>query len=246
MVPALILAAGLGRRISSRTNGGPKALLDLHGRSLLARSIDALHRAGFSDVVVVTGHAAELIRPVLAAPPLGMVLTERWNADFATTNNIVSMLTAADDLAGGFCLLNSDITFDPTILVDVAALDTGNWMVIDGDEPLGAEEMKVTLDADGVITRVSKQLDPASAAGEYIGILRFDAAGSAIVQAAARELIAEGASHLYYEDAVDRAAAELSIRPLWTRRRAWTEVDDEADYLRALEVAVSLDGAALP
>jgi choline kinase len=246
LVPAVILAAGLGRRISPRTNGGPKALLDLHGQSLLARSIDALHRAGFRDVVIVTGHAAELIRPVLAAPPPGMALAERWNAEFATTNNIVSMLAAGDALDGGFCLLNSDITFDPSIVADVAALDTGNWMVIDGDEPLGDEEMKVALDADGVITRVSKKLDPAASAGEYIGILRFDVAGSAIVQASARDLVGGGASHLYYEDAIDRAAADLSIRPLWTRRRAWTEVDDEADYQRALEVAASLDGTRSP
>ncbi len=39
--------------------------------------------AGFREVIVVTGHAAERIRPFLAAPPDGMTLVERWNPDYA-------------------------------------------------------------------------------------------------------------------------------------------------------------------
>ena len=238
MVPAVILAAGLGKRISDRTNGGPKALLELDGRTLLARSIEALHRAGFSSVIVVTGHASEMIRSSLANPPAGMVIDERWNPDYATANNIVSVLTVADLVRDGFCLLNCDITFDPSILVDVAALESGNWLVVDGDEPLGHEEMKVILDEKGVLTRISKLLDPSISAGEYIGICRFDAAGADTLMASARRrLVNAGSTNLYYEDAMDAAAADLALRACWTERRAWTEIDDEDDYQRALRVA---------
>ena len=243
MVPAVILAAGLGKRLASLTNGGPKALLEVNGRTLLERAIAALQRAGFGEVIVVTGHAAERIRPVLAAPPDGMTLIECWNPDYATANNIVSILAAADAVGGGFTLLNCDITFDSSILLDVAGLETGNWLVVDGDEPLGHEEMKVTLDEDGHLTRISKLLEPSHAVGEYIGICRFDAAGAATVMASARQLVAAGSTDLYYEDAMDAAAADLAMRASWTRGRLWTEIDDDADYRRALQVAADLDAA---
>jgi choline kinase len=244
-VPAVILAAGLGRRIASRTNGGPKALLELNGRTLLDRAIDAIRHAGFGEVIVVTGHAAEQVRSSLAASAPGLVVTERWNAEFDTANNIVSLL-AAGDLEDGFCLLNCDITFDPTILDELAGLDSGNWMVVDGDEPLGAEEMKVLLDDRGLVSRVSKTLDPAISVGEFIGMSRFDAQGAALLRASARRLVAAGASHLYYEDAIDAAAADLAVRAMWTRLRLWTEIDDDADYERALQVAAQLDAVAAP
>lgn len=237
----MILAAGLGSRIAALTNGGPKAMLEVHGRTLLERSIDSLERAGFREVFVVTGHAAERIRPVLEAAPDGMTLVERWNPEYATANNIVSLLTAAGDIGDGFCLLNCDITFDPSILVDVAGLGEGNWMVIDGDEPLGEEEMKVTVDRDGIIDRVNKGLDPTVSVGEYIGIMRMDAVGASGLLASARRLVDAGEDQLYYEDAVDRAAADLSVHPFWTRRRQWTEIDDEVDFQRALQVAADLD-----
>jgi len=241
MVPAVILAAGFGRRIASRTNGGPKALLDLNGRTLLERTIDALRLAGFKEIIVVTGHAAELVRPFLAKPVPGLVISERWNAEFDTANNIVSLLAAGDLLGDGFCLLNCDIIFEPSILDDVARLGSGNWIVLDGDEPLGAEEMKVVLDDRGVLTRISKTLDPSISAGEFIGISRFDAAGAAILLASAQGLVDGGARDLYYEDAIDSAAAGLAVRMLGTRLRPWTEIDDEADYERSLGVAAQLD-----
>ena len=244
MVPAVILAAGLGRRIAALTNGGPKALLELHGRTLLDRSLDALRLARFSEVIVVTGHAAERIRPTLAIPLPGMTVTERWNSEFASANNIVSMLSVGDLVGDGFCMLNCDITFDPSILVDLAALDTGNWMVVDGDELLEAEEMKVRLDDRRAVTRVSKSIEPSTAVGEFIGISRFDAAGAATLMESARRLVSDGASHLYYEDAIDAAATDLAVSVLWTRNRPWTEIDDDADYQRALGVAARLDYAA--
>lgn len=243
MVPAVILAAGLGKRIAARTDGGPKALLELHGRTLLDRALDALASAGFREVIVVTGHAADAIRTTVSASSRAMRVSERWNPEYATANNIVSVLVARDAVREGFCLLNSDITFDASILSDIAALETGSWLVVDGDEALGHEEMKVAVDDAGVLTRISKLLDPGVAIGEYIGICRFDAHGAATLMASADRLVGSGGTNLYYEDAIDAAAAELAMRVSWTSGRAWTEVDDEADFQRALRVVAELDGA---
>jgi choline kinase len=241
LVPAVILAAGLGRRIAALANGRPKSLLELHGRSLLDRQLHALAAAGFDDVIVVTGHAAPAMRDAIAATRAAVRVRECWNADHATANNIVSVLRVRELVEGGFCLLNSDITFDPTILLDVAALEGGNGLVVDGDEPLGDEEMKVILDTRGVLERISKGLDPAASAGEYIGICRFDAAGAARLMSAAAALVDAGQTGLYYEDAIDRAAGALDMRPIWTRGRAWTEIDDEVDFARAVRVAAAID-----
>ncbi len=241
---AVILAAGLGRRLGEYTAALPKALINLHGKTLLERSLTALAAAGFQRACIVTGHCAVSIDEIIGARNFGLEAVTRFNPDYATANNIVSFLTVADVVEQGCVLLNSDIVFDPSILVDVAAAQTGTWLVVDSDEPLGHEEMKVTVDGEGRLTRVNKQLDPARSVGEYIGITRFDAAGGRICLDSARRLVDSGQVDLYYEHAIDAAAGDLGARLIPTRRRLWTEIDDEPDYQRGLREAAQLDAKA--
>jgi CTP:molybdopterin cytidylyltransferase MocA len=61
-VPGLLLAAGAGRRL-----GGPKALVQLGGVSLVERGVALLREAGCEPVVVVLGADADHIRPLVTA-----------------------------------------------------------------------------------------------------------------------------------------------------------------------------------
>ncbi len=237
---AVILAAGVGRRLAPLTDDRPKALVEVEGITFLERALHAVATAGFDRVVIVAGHRAEMIESAVGD---GWPFDVRsvLNPRYATANNIVSFLAVEEDLRDGFCLLNSDIVFDASILRDVASADEGCWLAVDGDEPLGAEEMKVGVDGEGLVRRISKGLPVATSAGEYIGIARFDAAGAAAVIRHAHQLVADGQTDLYYEDAFDRAAAELSIGTISVQGRAWTEVDDLDDFKRAVQVARGLD-----
>lgn len=240
---AVILAAGIGRRLAPLTDDRPKALVMVAGRTFLDRCLGAVAQAGFREVLIVTGHRAELIDAAVAEGDWPFRVHSVVNERYSVANNIVSFLTVADQLRGGFCLLNSDIVFDATILRDVARAPAGSWLAVDHDEPLGAEEMKVQMDGDGVIRRISKALPPEKSAGEYIGIARFDTSGAVAVIQAAETLVRSGHDHLYYEDAFDRAAPDLSIRAIPVAGRPWTEVDDLVDHDRALRVARVLDDA---
>lgn len=69
VVGAVLLAAGSGSRIGHR----PKCLLELGGVPLIRRQLIALSGAGVDEVVVVLGHHAELIEPVVQTFPVTMV-----------------------------------------------------------------------------------------------------------------------------------------------------------------------------
>lgn len=61
-VRALLLAAGESRRM-----GTPKPLLAWRGRPLVVYGVEQLRAAGIDEVIVVVGHAAELVTPLAEA-----------------------------------------------------------------------------------------------------------------------------------------------------------------------------------
>lgn len=71
----LLLAAGAGRRM-----GGPKALLDVGGRSLLAHQAAVFRAAGLEDLLVVVGAEARAATEEAQSLGLPTLVNEAWEA----------------------------------------------------------------------------------------------------------------------------------------------------------------------
>ena len=58
---AMVLAAGLGTRLRPLTNSRPKALVELHGRTLLEITLSRLKDYGVREVIVNVHHFADMV-----------------------------------------------------------------------------------------------------------------------------------------------------------------------------------------
>ena len=67
---ALIFAAGLGTRLRPLTNDRPKALVEVHGKPLLAHVIEKLRKAGYTEVVINVHHFGEQIIDYVETHPV--------------------------------------------------------------------------------------------------------------------------------------------------------------------------------
>ena len=83
---AIILAAGVGSRISSLHSGLPKSYLQLAGETLLQRNVRLLRAAGAEEIIVVTGYERDRIMRDHAAPDIRFA----FNPFFRTTNVLAS------------------------------------------------------------------------------------------------------------------------------------------------------------
>src|SRR5262249_53082650 len=67
LMKAMILAAGLGTRLRPLTNDLPKALVEIHSRTLLEIAIERLKSFGVNEIIVNVHHHAEKIVSFLQA-----------------------------------------------------------------------------------------------------------------------------------------------------------------------------------
>jgi choline kinase len=236
-VIGLVLAAGAGRRLRPYTDRLPKALVPINGgTTILDVVLGNLALVGLTEVAVVVGYAAEAVRERRGELERrhGVTLELIPNDRAREWNNAYSLWLAREHLAGGALLVNGDtvhpVSVEKTLLGQRGA---DVLLAVDDLKVLGEEEMKVTFDAAGQLRRIHKSLDPATAAGEYIGAALIEPAAAAGL-AEALELTWRRDPGRYYEDGFQEYAQRGgTVRAATIGAVEWVEVDNHADLVRA-------------
>jgi choline kinase len=242
----MVLAAGAGRRLRPDTDSLPKALLPVAGpTTILDISLRNLAAVGLTDVVVVVGYASQAIADRSAAleKAHGVALELVHNDRAEEWNNAYSLWLAREYFGRGVLLVNGDTVHPVSVeRALLAARERGGQpdliLAIDTVKTLADEEMKVVLNERGLLKRITKQMDPAQADGEYIGATLIEAA-AAIALAEALEATWRRDPGLYYEDGYQELAdrgGDVAVAPIGDVE--WVEVDDHRDLRRAREIAV--------
>jgi choline kinase len=240
-VIGLVLAAGAGRRLRPYTDRLPKALVPVDGdRTVLDVILANFASVGLRDVGVIVGYAAEAVveRRAELERRHGVHLELVYNDRAEDWNNAYSLWCARDLLAEGVLLSNGDTVHPVSVEESLLGSEGAPLRIaVDDRKLLAHEEMKIQLAEDGGLSRINKQLDPATVAGEYIGVSLIEPKAAAPL-AAALEATWRRDPGLYYEDGyqeyVERGE-RIDICPIG--EVSWVEVDDTADLVRAREIA---------
>jgi choline kinase len=208
--------------------------------TILGIALRNLAAVGLTDVAVVVGYRADAVRDRQAEMErdYGVRLRLVDNHRAEEWNNAYSLWLARDLFAQGALLVNGDtvhpVSVEKTLL---SARGPGVLLAVDAVKTLGDEEMKVVVDPDGLVRRITKLMDPTDAFGEYIGATLIEpwAAG---VLADALEATWRRDPNLYYEDGFQELANRGGeVRIATIGEVDWVEVDNHADLARAREIA---------
>lgn len=164
MTRAIVLAAGLGSRLSEGGDITPKPLRRVAGVPLIVRVLRTLESAGIEHAVVVIGHGGHLIKAAVAeGPELGLEVTFVENTDFLKKNG-VSVLAAAAYIDRECVLTMSDHLYSPELVRRLLAAEIpadGAALAVDYDIPRCFDlddATKVAVER-GRIVRIAKELD---------------------------------------------------------------------------------------
>ena len=240
----MILAAGAGRRLRPYTDTLPKALVPVDGETtIMDISLRNLAAAGLSEVVVVVGYCAGAVeeRKATLEEKYGVRITLVHNDKAEEWNNAYSMWLAREHFAKGVLMVNGDtvhpVSVEKTLLAARDPEKASILLAVDDVKKLADEEMKVILSPEGTLQRITKLMDPADAAGEYIGATLLEPAAAEALADALKATF-EKDPDLYYEDGyqeyVNRGGT-IAVAPIG--EVSWVEVDNHEDLAKAREIA---------
>ena len=230
---AIILAAGLGRRLGAST---PKCLLEFGGQTLLQRHLDVLASRAIDEVVIGVGHGAEQVEAALAQGRQPLPIRLVYNPDYAQ-GSIVTLWHLRESLCAGSdaLLMDADVLYDRRVLVRLLESRHRNCFLLDREFELGDEPVKLCV-RDGRLVEFRKQVDVAcDYAGESVGFFRLSGRMAAkLMEAAAAYIYANRRDQPYEEALRDTLLAEpdqFSFEDI--TGLAWIEIDFPADIERA-------------
>jgi len=252
-VRAVILAAGFDERLMPLVTDRPKAMLDVKGKSILERQVEALQQTGVRQVAVVRGYKKETI----TLPNVKFYDNDAFNE----SGEIESLLRAGAELSGAVVVMYGDILFDRSILERLLRSGDDITIVCDrswpdtraGREQSGADLVIETptprrhhrfLEDEQVVRvgEIGVTLEPERATAEFIGMAKLSAHGCQILGEVYRELQQQGGGRVH-ESASLRQAKLTDLLQEVIRRghtvtsvgvyQGWLEVDTFDDYRKA-------------
>jgi choline kinase len=237
---AVILAAGVGKRLGPFGEERPKCLLEFGGVSLLERHLRILGTLGIDDIGICTGYRADLIRSQLESSPLGRHVSTIENPAFEA-GSVVSLWTMRDCLRGSdhVILMDADVLYAPAILERLVTSPNANCLLLDRDFEPGLEPVKICL-KDGRVVEFSKQVANDlvyDSCGESVGFFRFapDVAGRLAQRCEA--YVSAGRREAPYEDVIRDLLLETpdQFGVVDITGLPWLEIDFPEDIIRARE-----------
>lgn len=231
---AIILAAGLGTRLSPVSGGLPKPLVRVGGRSILDRSLSALVAAGVDDITLVVGHrGSEVVEEGRRLDPRVRVV---HNPDPVGSGSMRSLSLAwsaypPGERPGRVLVVEGDLVYPVRGILGLLGSRESDVVLVSGSTGAGDE---VWVMGEGTrIREISKS--PSSVhrlLGELVGI--------SLLSAQLMDVMTEshltgggGTSMEHYEE---RISAVASLRPVYAHLEAdlpWAEIDDAAMLARA-------------
>ncbi len=230
---AIILAAGIGSRLTPQTNEKPKTLVEVNGIPMLGYIIKALWENAIIDIVICVGYKAEQIFNYCqnSWPQINFTFVE--NKDFLSTNNMYSLYLAKKFLDQDILLMNADLVFDKEIITGLkempmtsVAVDKGNYL---------EESMKVVVEKK-VIKNISKTITPEVSYGCSIDIYKIVEKDLQIIKDELQRIIeVRGDRRSWTEVMLNNlfSSSQLIAQPYDIGNSRWFEIDNFDDLSEA-------------
>jgi choline kinase len=235
-VKVIILGAGQGKRLLPLTAEVPKALLDIGGKSLIARQIDAFADCGLKEFVVVVGYGAARMEEEMARVARAKSITIRTvhNPFYGVADNLASCWMARGEMAGDFIQVNGDNLFRADLVrVLLEAPKAAVTVAINHKQSYDADDMKVMTDG-GRLTEIGKTLPLEAVDAEAIGLYVFrDSGPAAYAEVLEQSMRDPSGLRQWFPSAVGKLAKRIDVRTIAVDGIEWCEIDLPTDLTQA-------------
>lgn len=231
---AVILAAGVGKRISDITKL-PKSLLQINGRTLIENHVRNLLSNGISEVGVVVGYKKEAIINHLTEkfPQNIITFVDNPKYEFASGYSfyLAKDLISQDDVI----TMDADVYYHPQVLKNLIDSSSPSCVLVGEKENYLGEEYIVTVDQEKNVREFQRAFKQRKyeIVGEWVGFCKFSRADNPVLVQEMERFRGLNDYNIPYEDILENTLKRINAKTVSTDKLPWIEIDFKEDYEKA-------------
>ena len=240
---AIILAAGMGKRVKELTSNATKCMVEVNGEMMIHKTLMHLEKLNLNKIVLVVGYEGQQLMDYVNSLGLKTPVEYVVNDVYDKTNNIYSLYLAKEYLLqDDTLLLESDLVYEEAVIRKLVDTPYPSLVLVDKFESW-MDGTCITVDEDDNITSfVSKREFDFTKTDEYyktVNLYKFSKNFSEKYYVPFLEAYCNAMGlNEYYEQVlkVITFLGDLEIKAVKLNGEKWYEIDDVQD----LDIAESL------
>ena len=240
---AIILAAGMGKRLKELTSNATKCMVEVNGEMMIHKTLMHLEKLNLNKIVLVVGYEGQQLMDYVNSLGLKTPVEYVVNDVYDKTNNIYSLYLAKEYLLqDDTLLLESDLVYEEAVIRKLVDTPYPSLVLVDKFESW-MDGTCITVDEDDNITSfVSKREFDFTKTDEYyktVNLYKFSKNFSEKYYVPFLEAYCNAMGlNEYYEQVLKVIIflGDLEIKAVKLNGEKWYEIDDVQD----LDIAESL------
>ena len=232
---ALILAAGVSRRLYPKTYNTPKCLLEVGGKPIINYQLEALSELGINDITMIVGYHREMLVESVEKNFPEINFKFIVNHHYFETNTAYSVYVGREALSDQHLLMNADVVYPKELLSKLYHSSFENVLAVD-IKSCGREEVKVIDGGQNKISAIGKDLIEDQCLGEFIGVAKFSLEFMNEFVNALGQLIEAGGKNDYFEAGIEQLLEKQLVNYVDVSEYPCLEID----FIEDLELARKL------
>ena len=240
---AVILAAGMGKRLKELTHNNTKCMVKVNGVTLIDRMLHQIEKCGVSRIIIVIGYEGQKLMDYIETLDIHTPIVYVHNPIYDKTNNIYSLALAKDWLCKeDTLLLESDLIFEDSVLQTLVDDPRDTLALVDKYESWMDGTCVKLGDDDSIEAFVTKRQFKFNEIREYyktVNIYKFSKHFSQTHYVPFLEAYQSALGQNEYYEQVLRVITMLDDPEIRAKRldgQKWYEIDDIQD----LDIAASI------
>ena len=238
---AIILAAGMGKRLGEFTKENTKCMVEVNGTRLIDRVLGQLSRLDLNRVVIVVGYEGKKLMDYVGNEYNGMPIEYVSNPIYDKTNYIYSMYLARDLIDDDMLFFHGDLVFNRKLIHDVLKCEDKNTATVNFKKALPEKDFKGRI-KDGKVMEVSIKIFDEDCFA-FQPFYKLEKATAAAWVEKVVEFINKGEDKCYAENALNEIFPELNIRAFSYDGYYIDEIDNLDDHARVTADIIPFDEA---